>query len=185
MVSTNYTQLAGGGYTGAQISALMCSHPSPCGDQSWLPSVPDCKPTARQYGTPRHSALRRGSDWEPLWQQKEIAQVSETRTETRALCLGLIPYTKDLWFSLSDQIKVFSTQNVGKICWLFNSDHCLKTTPGWWALPLRRDLPDVLEINMLTHTISFCYVLVNSSLHFCACHFSYFSWCICHSAEPA
>lgn len=153
---------------------------SPCGEQSWLPGVPDCKPTARQYGPSRHSALSRGSNWELSRQQKEIAWVLEMRIETRAQCLGLIPYTKGC---LSDQIKVFSTW-----VWVWSAGFWTRTTawrPGWWALPLMPDFPGVLEMNMLILTISFCCVLVNSSLHFCACHFSHFSWYICHSAEPA
>lgn len=74
-------------------------------------------------------AFSRGSNCEPSWQQKDITQVSEPRIDTRALYFDLIPYTKGC---VGDRIKVFSTRNASKICWVLNQYHCLKTTPGWW-----------------------------------------------------
>lgn len=53
------------------------------------------------------------------------------------------------------------------------------------ALLLLPDFLGMLNMNMLIRTVSFCYMLVNISLHLYVCRFSHFNWDISHPAEPA
>lgn len=154
VVSTNYTHLAAGGDIGGQISVLMCSYPT---EFLHLGIGAGSRCTRLQTNSQAIWSIKAFSLEQRLklgtlvMAERNSPSVRDEKLN-QGCCLALMPYTKGC---LSDRIKLFSTWNVGKICWVLNWDQCLKTTQGWWTLPLMPDFPG-LEINMLTHTISFC-----------------------------
>lgn len=158
VASTSYTHPVCGAGIWAQISVLLCSHPTEFLHLEVTAGSPLChtaKSRVRQHGASRYVAWSRGSNFETSQQQKDIAQVSETRTESRALHFDLKPYTKSC---MSDEIQVFSTTNANKIYWVLISTTTWRLHQDDGSFAVNARLPGYAGYE---HAYSYYYLLLH------------------------